>query len=145
MLRLALYPSDELSLIYILICDNDYPQRCAHSCLEDLKAQFCGKVDGHKATTAREGAYDRTCSKTFENICTKYDDLNNVDKLSALSKKVDSVKLTMQANVDMALKNCVKLESIEQQAEELQQQAGVFKKNANELKNKLWWKNIKVG
>ena len=28
--------------------------------------------------------------------------------------------------------------------EELQQQAGVFKRNANELKNKMWWKNIKV-
>ncbi len=30
------------------------------------------------------------------------------------------------------------------QTEELQQQAGVFKRNANELKNKMWWKNMKV-
>jgi vesicle-associated membrane protein 4 len=27
---------------------------------------------------------------------------------------------------------------------ELQQQAGVFKRNANELKKKMWWKNIKM-
>ena len=28
--------------------------------------------------------------------------------------------------------------------EELQQQAGVFKKTAHDLKNKMWWKNVKV-
>jgi len=28
--------------------------------------------------------------------------------------------------------------------EELEQQAGVFKRNAGELKNRMWWKNIKV-
>ncbi len=39
-----------------------------------------------------------------------------VDKLAALSGKVNSVKLVMQSNVDAALQNCVKLESIEAQA-----------------------------
>ena len=52
--------------------------------------------------------------------------------------------MTMQENVSMALSNCVKLETIEEQTNELQQQAGVFKKNANELKNKMWWKNMKM-
>jgi len=54
------------------------------------------------------------------------------------------VKLVMQENVDLALQNCVKLEHIEKAAEELQQQAGVFKRNANELKKKMWWKNMKM-
>lgn len=135
---------DDLSLIYILICQQNYPQRCAHGCLEELKVQFGQKVDPHKATTARDRAFDRTCATVFDKICRKYDNLAEVDKLAALAKKVDSVKLTMQENIDVALQNCVKLESIEAQAEELQQQAGVFKKSANELKNKMWWKNMKM-
>ena len=80
----------------------------------------------------------------MQKICQKYDNLNEVDKLASVSLKVDSVKLVMQDNVDMALKNCVKLESIEQAAEQLQQQAGVFKRNAHELKKRMWWKNLKV-
>jgi hypothetical protein len=76
--------------------------------------------------------------------CQKYDNLAEVDKLAAVQKKVESVKLVMQENVDIALQNCVKLETIEKAAEELQQQAGVFKRNANELKKKMWWKNIKM-
>ena len=42
-----------------------------------------------------------------------------VDKLAALSGKVNSVKLVMQSNVDAALQNCVKLDSLEAQAGEL--------------------------
>jgi vesicle-associated membrane protein 4 len=28
--------------------------------------------------------------------------------------------------------------------EDLQQQAGVFKRNASELKKRMWWKNLKM-
>lgn len=87
---------------------------------------------------------DKPSSGLLLKICQKYDNVAEVDKLAAVAKKVDSVKLVMQENVDMALKNCVKLESIEKAAEDLQQQAGVFKRNANELKKKMWWKNIKM-
>ena len=50
----------------------------------------------------------------------------------------------MQDNVNVALQNCVKLESIESVAEELQQQAGVFKRSANDLRKKMWWKNMRM-
>jgi hypothetical protein len=136
-------PTDELGLIYILICQQLYPQRCAHACLEELQRTFVAKA-GDKATTAKDRALDKTCMTLLQKICVKYDNLEEVDKLHAVYKKVDTVKLVMQDNVDQALQNCVKLENIEKQAEELQQQAGVFKRNANELKKKMWWKNIKV-
>jgi hypothetical protein len=67
-----------------------------------------------------------------------------VDKLAAVTKKVDAVKLVMQDNINIALQNCVKLESIEATSEELQQQAGIFKKNAKDLRDKMWWKNMKM-
>ena len=37
-------------------------------------------------------------------------------KLASVTLKVESVKLVMQENVDLALQNCVKLESIEKAA-----------------------------
>jgi hypothetical protein len=83
-------------------------------------------------------------NKNLYQICMKYDNLSEVDKLASVTKKVDAVKLVMQDNVDMALQNCVKLESIEKQAEELQQQAGVFKRSAHDLKKKMWWQNMKM-
>jgi hypothetical protein len=105
--------------------------------------QFVAKA-GEKATSAKERSLDRTCGDLLQKICRKYDNLSEVDKLSSVSQKVESVKLVMQDNIDIALQNCVKLESIGKAAEELQQQAGVFKRNAHELKKRMWWKNLKV-
>ena len=42
--------------------------------------------------------------------------MSEIDKLAAVTKKVDTVKLVMQENVDLALQNCVKLETIERAA-----------------------------
>ena len=135
--------ADDMGLIYILICKLTYPQRCAHTCLEELQRTFVAKA-GEKATSAKERALDKTCGDLLLRICKKYDNLAEVDKLSSVSAKVESVKLVMQDNIDIALQNCVKLESIGKAAEELQQQAGVFKRNAHELKKRMWWKNLKM-
>lgn len=68
---------------------------------------------GEKAMSAKERSLDRSCAEFMQRICQKYDDVAEVDKLAAVSKKVDTVKIVMQENVDAALQNCVKLESIE--------------------------------
>ena len=126
-----------------MICKSNYPQRVAHAALEELQRQFMAKA-GDKASTAKEKALDKQCGSILLRICEKYDNLAEVDKLASVSRKVDTVKLVMQENVDLALQNCVKLESIEKAADDLQQQAGVFKRSAHDLKKKMWWKNIKM-
>jgi hypothetical protein len=77
---------------------------------------------GEQAITGKDRSLDKQCSSMFQKICQKYDNLAEVDKLASLSKKVDTVKLVMQENVDAALQNCVKLESIERAAGKI----GVF-------------------
>lgn len=48
--------------------------------------------------------------------CERYDNLLEVDKLAAVISKVESVKLVLQENVQVALANCVTLENIEKAA-----------------------------
>jgi len=135
--------ADKVGIIYILICQTKYPQRCAYAALEEMQQKFASNFR-EKATTAKSGALNNVARGVLSACCVKFDNLAAVDRLAAVNKKVESVKLQMQENVDMALQNCVKLEALERDAEELQQQAGVFKHNAKELKKKMWWKKIKM-
>ncbi len=68
--------------------------------------------------TAKDRALDKSAANLLLSTCQKYDNLAEVDKLAAVQKKVESVKLVMQENVDIALQNCVKLETIEKAAGE---------------------------
>ena len=135
--------TDQTGLIYILISQLKYPQRGAHAALEELQQSFSAKF-GDRASTSKAGGLNKAANPVLTGVCSKYDDLASVDRMASVNKKVDTVKLVMQENVDMALQNCVKLEHIERAAEELQQQAGVFKHNAKELKKKMWWKKTKM-
>lgn len=135
--------ADAQGRIYIAITAASYPPRVASQCVDDLSRTFIAKA-GEKSLTCKEKALDKACKSLFEKLCAKYDNLSEVDVLSGVTAKVESVKLVMQDNVELALKNCVTLESIEDKAEQLQQQAGVFKKTAKDIKNKMWWKNLKM-
>lgn len=66
------------------------------------------------------------------------------NKLSNVINKVEDVKLVMHENIERAAQNCVKLETMNMKAEELMQDAGVFHHNAKKLKDKMWWKNVKM-
>jgi hypothetical protein len=71
---------------------------------------------GEKAMSAKDRSLDKYCAEFMQRICQKYDNVAEVDKLAAVARKVDTVKIVMQENVDAALQNCVKLESIEMAA-----------------------------
>ncbi len=65
------------------------------------------------------------------------------NKVNEVNEKLDKVKVIMNDNIDLALQNCTKLETMELKSEELLQQAGIFKTTAKDIKNKLWWKNMR--
>mmetsp|Transcript_20169 Transcript_20169/g.61237 ORF Transcript_20169/g.61237 Transcript_20169/m.61237 type:complete len:126 (-) Transcript_20169:91-468(-) len=91
-----------------------------------------------------ENGLTRMMSSTLAKLCAKYDNLEELDQLTALNVKVNNVKLTMQDNVRQALEGTHKIEALEKSAEELQAQAGVFKKQAHDLRKHMWWKNCKM-
>merc|ERR1719504_527466 len=77
-------------------------------------------------------------------LAARYDDLSNVDQIHATLGKVEAVKVVMQDSIELALQNCVSLESIDAKADELQSQAGMFKSRAKTLRKQMWWKKCKM-
>ena len=135
--------SDGERWIFLAITATSYPIRHAAGLLEDLGKAFAPKED--KGLNVRlEGALNGDLQPKLSKLCARYDDLAQVDNLHATLSKVEAVKVVMQDSIELALNNCVSLESIDQKADELQNQAGMFKTRAKKLRTQMWWKKCKM-
>ena len=120
-----------------------YPTRVAITMLTELYKEFSEQY-GLQAKSATTDSLSKKCKPMLSNICKKYDDLQNVDKASALISKIDAVKGTMQDNIASMLANTEKAETIAQQSDQLSEQAAVFKKKSTDLKKQMRCKNLKM-
>jgi hypothetical protein len=62
---------------------------------------------------AKDNSYTKKFKDQFRKLCVKYNNVADVDAIAAAKKKVESVKLIMEKNIELTLQNCVKIESME--------------------------------
>jgi len=134
---------EQAGVIYVVATAADYPSRVSAQCLNDCARLFVARVQD-QWRTCLEGALSETCKKLLGNLCEKYDNLAEMDKVTATMAKVEAVKMQMADNIQESLKNAVLMEKIEDDAKTLQDSAGIFKQQAKSLKSKMWWKNCKM-
>lgn len=72
------------------------------------------------------------------------DNDTNFDNISKARDKVDTIRVQMHDNVNMALNMGKQYDELVDKTAELEQGAGLLNTNARKLKDKLWWKNVKM-
>ncbi|XDV34104.1 hypothetical protein PO909_004307 [Leuciscus waleckii] len=70
--------------------------------------------------------------------------LSSNRRLQQTQAQVDEVVDIMRVNVDKVLERDQKLSELDDRADALQAGASQFESSAAKLKNKYWWKNMKV-
>lgn len=130
---------DDRDLIFVAITAYSYPLRHASALLQEVRGAVSTSSYERLLQPGRltEGCLNSELRSTLTRLLERFDDLKTVDKLHATLGKVESVKVVMQESIEIALQNCVALESIDQKADELQSQAGMFKTRAKKLRNQM--------
>eukprot|EP00919_Chromeraceae_sp_WS-2016_P020192 GHVR01048109.1.p1 GENE.GHVR01048109.1~~GHVR01048109.1.p1 ORF type:complete len:270 (+),score=63.90 GHVR01048109.1:43-852(+) len=134
----------ELTCIYgIAIKNTAYPERLAFSALNDLES-VVEKVDQSLVKSSSKGGLTRQLRKDMKDIVTRYDQPSKVDKAAEVREKVDQVKDVMQDNVKKILATHGNLQQLEEKTDNLKDASQSFNKNSTDLKNSLWWRNVKI-
>lgn len=136
------YDSDPVCL-YLIITARDYQQRTAFKLLAELRREFDARF-GNDIQTARRSSLSRAAKDLLRGLCDKYNQIQNVDKVAAVSLQVDEVKGVMQNNIQSVLRNQENIETLLDQTDTMKNEATGFQRSAHRAKDKMWWKNVKL-
>lgn len=139
----VLYGGNSDGICMAVVTGLRYPSRVATQMLTELYTEYY-KAHGSKVTSALPNSLNKSSKPILKKMCVKYSDIQSVDKASAIIGKVEGVKVQMQDNIASMLNNMEKTESISDQANQLNDQASVFKKKSTDLKRQMKCKSLKM-
>jgi len=139
----VIYGADSDGLCVAVVTGLRYPSRVATQMLVEVYQEYKPQF-GQMVANAEKNSLSGKSKSLLSRMCKKYSDLDKVDKASALVGKIDGVKVQMQDNIASMLNNMEKTESISNQADQLNEQATVFKKKSTDLKKHMRCKNLKI-
>ncbi|KAI8337845.1 synaptobrevin-domain-containing protein [Choanephora cucurbitarum] len=64
-------------------------------------------------------------------------------KTSQVQKQVDEVVGIMQENIDKVVQRGERMDDLRGKTEDLQATAGHFRRGANQVRKRMWWKDLK--
>lgn len=134
--------TDDLGLVYLLCCKNNFPSRCANACLRELEQGFKARVTAEKAATGKSAIFNLVCEGLFQRLSRKYDNVLEVDSVGNIPVGRIEIEHLDIDDSDPFIQNCAKLFTIDRSSEDLLKVAGTFKNNEQYLRKKSWISSV---
>jgi len=131
------------SLIFLAMSDTSFERRIAYAYLGEIKTRFFRSY-GDIGKTALAYAMNKSFSRVLKEQMDFFSNSPDADKLRKVQAEINEVKSTMVENIEKVIDRGEKIELLVDKAENLQDQAFKFKKQAKAVKQKYWWQNMKM-
>lgn len=130
--------------VIAVITAPEYPRRSAFKLLDEIRVQVEAHIPREGVTGAtKEGEYKHQMPFLKES-CVKFEDLAEVDKLTAVGAQVDEVKAVMEGNINKMLDNAETVNAVEDKSEQLRAGAQQFQRRSDHVKRMMWWRLVKL-
>eukprot|EP01112_Ceratiomyxa_fruticulosa_P007955 TRINITY_DN206_c0_g1_i1.p1 TRINITY_DN206_c0_g1~~TRINITY_DN206_c0_g1_i1.p1 ORF type:complete len:255 (+),score=45.25 TRINITY_DN206_c0_g1_i1:206-970(+) len=133
----------EDGMTYLCMADEEFGRRIPFAFLEDVKGRFRSTY-GDKGRTAIAYGMNADFSRVLQNQMDYYSHNPSADKIAKVQGGIDEVKGLMVTNIEKVLERAERIELLVDRTENLNQQAFRFKKQSNQLKRAMWWKNVRL-
>lgn len=115
------------NLSAVLISDQDYPQRVAHTLLSKVLDDFNSAHPSSSWSNAPEGSLKFDALNRY---LVKYQNPNEADSLTKMMRDLDETKIILHETISSLLQRGEKLEDLVAKSDDLSAQSKVFFKTA---------------
>lgn len=130
-------------LTFLCMADQGLGRRIPFTFLEDIKSNFVGRL-GDEAKTASAYELDAQYSTHLEERLKYFSNDRNADTINRVRTEISEVRKITVENIEKVLDRGERLELLVDKTDHLQNEAFVFKRKSRQLKNKLWWRNVRL-
>lgn len=115
------------NLAAVLISDDEYPQRVAHTLITTVLDDFITKVHSESLPSATESSINFTALTTYLHT---YQDPRKADKLTKIQSDLDETKIVLKQSIDSVLTRGEKLDDLIEKSDKLSSQSKTFYRTA---------------
>lgn len=133
----------EGGITFLCMADEGDKRRIAFQFLEQIKEKFQSTY-GERAMKAIAFAMNEDFSRVLKTDMEYFNENPDADRMGALRGQIDEVRGIMVENIEKVLQRGEKIELLVDKTDALSQSAFQFKKQAKQVKNVMWWKNVKI-
>ncbi|KAF8108797.1 hypothetical protein N665_0104s0112 [Sinapis alba] len=113
--------------------------------LERVKEDFNRRYGGGKAATAQPNSLNKEFgSKLKEHMQYCMDHPDEISKLAKVKAQVSEVKGVMIENIEKVIERDGQIEILVEKTDYLRSEAKGYKTNADQVKRKMWFQNMKI-
>jgi vesicle-associated membrane protein 7 len=125
--------------VVAVIAAPEYPRRSAFKLLDEIRGQVReAGITAEDVAAATKALSLKSSLPFLRDACIRYDDLAEVDKLTAVGAQVEEV------NINRMLDNQETVGAIEDKSEAMRAGAQQFQRRSDTVRRMMWWRLVKL-
>lgn len=130
-------------LAFVCMAEEALGRRIPFAFLDDIKEKFLGAYGPEAAQYAVAYEFNTEFSGVLQQRMRYFANDPNADTISRVRGGVAEVKNIMVENIEKVLERGERIELLVDKTDHLQSQSFAFKRDARQLKQKMWWSKIR--
>ena len=126
-------------LLFIVLANSAYPERYAFELVSKIMEENIPTMVNDETRELNPNG-----RQALKELVNKYQDIKNINKISAIQEDVDAIKVDMKKNINAMVKSVEDVDDLQNKSEQLKLESQDYKKNSVELRKITWWQNFKL-